>query len=139
MEVLASDISLPEEIRILSDVRLISRHDLNHIESSDNLHVQFEVKGHWRGYVTTTLCLDGRDLNDSERKSLYPLFTEAMNILVGRQVSQSGGPITLSPPKVNMIPKRITSKGRSNIQTYELELATTSYTVISEYSLMAVS
>lgn len=139
MEVLAPNLSLLKEVRILSDVRLITRHDLNHIESNDNLQVQFEVKGSWQGFVTTTLCLDGRELNDSDRKSLYPLFTEAMNILVGRQLSHSGGEVTLSPPKVRMIPRSVTTKGRSDIQTYELELATTSYTVITEYSLMAVS
>ena len=41
----AFELTSIDELKILSDVRLINRHDLNSIYSKDNLHVQFSLMG----------------------------------------------------------------------------------------------
>ena len=127
------------ELKILHNVRLINLHDLNHIVSKDNLHVQFEVNGDLRGNITCHLCLDGKELSGADRNYLFPLFTEAMNMLVGRQISTDlgvkGMKVKLSPPKLNMIAKEITSKGRTPIQKYTLDLEAQSFDVLIEYGI----
>jgi hypothetical protein len=56
MEVLKSiELARIDEIRILHNVRLIYRHDLNPIYSKDNLQVQFNLSGELKGSITT-LC-----------------------------------------------------------------------------------
>ncbi|MES2528572.1 MAG: hypothetical protein V4598_15925 [Bdellovibrionota bacterium] len=128
-----------DELKILHNVRLINRHDLNPITSSDNLHVQFYVSGDVKGNITCHLCLDGQELSDAERNYLFPLFTESMNILVGRQISLDDEfrnmRIQLSPPKLSMIAKIISTNNRNMIQKYELELEALSLDVLIEYSL----
>jgi hypothetical protein len=128
-----------DELKILHNVRLINRHDLNHINSGQNLHVQFLVSGGIRGSITCHLCLDGLELSDAEKNYLFPLFTEAMNILVGRQITLDEElthmRIQLSPPKLNMISREITTKNRNMVQKYELELEALTFNVLIEYSL----
>lgn len=128
-----------DELKILHNVRLMNRHDLNPITSNDNLHVQFAVSGDVKGVITCHLCLDGQELNEVEKNYLFPLFTEAMNILAGRQISLDDEfrnmRIQLSPPKLNMISKVISTNNRNMIQKYELELEDQSFDVLIEYSL----
>lgn len=133
------ELSRIEELKILHDVRLVSRHDLNPVSSSDNLHVQFEVHGDIRGFITCHLCLDKTELTDRERNYLFPLFTEAMNILVGRQISQDEDfrnmNIRISPPRLSMIPRELSTRSRSLTQKYELELEDQSFVVLIEYGI----
>lgn len=131
------------EIKILQNVRLIHRHDLNPVYSKDNLRVQFEITGEIKGSITCYLCIDGQELSHSERNYLFPLFVESMNILIGRQISLdedlSNFKIHLSSPKISMIAKEINTSLRSLTQKYELELEDTSYNVLTEYNLEALN
>ena len=43
------------ELKILSNVRLIHRHDLNSQNSQENLHVQFALSGEVKGAMTCYL------------------------------------------------------------------------------------
>lgn len=132
-----------DEIKILHNVRLIHRHDLNPVYSKDNLRVQFDLKGEIKGSITCYLCLDGEELTESERNYLFPLFVESMNILIGRQISLDDEfnhfRITMSPPKLSMIPKEINTSLRSMTQKYELELDEMSWKVLTEYHLEAMN
>lgn len=144
MEVIQSaELTQIDEVRILSNVRLISRNDLNHLSSKDNLRVQFDVSGELRGTITSYLCLDNKELTDAEKNYLYPLFTETMNILLGRQISTErrfvGARINLSAPKISLLPVTLSTRGKSQMQRYELELSTISFTVLVEYSLAALN
>lgn len=137
------ELSRIEELKILHDVRLIGRHDLNPMVSDDNLHVQFEVMGDIRGKITCHLCLDKKELTDTDRNYLFPLFTEAMNILVGRQISLDDEfrnmKIRISPPKLSMIPKSISTNTRAMTQKYELDLDAQAFDVLVEYSLEGIN
>ncbi len=132
-----------EELKIVQNVRLVHNSDLNHIQSRENLRVQFEVSGDVKGAITCHLLLDGIDLNPTEKNIIYPLFTEAMNILIGRQISRDDKlgslEIKLSPPKINLNPISINTKTRAMIQKYDLELEGLSYQVLNEYSLTAIN
>lgn len=132
-----------DELKILHNVRLVNRHDLNHIVSSQNLHVQFEVNGDVRGTITCHLCLDGLELDEAEKNYLFPLFTESMNILVGRQISMDDEfqnlRVRLSPPKLSMIAREITTSTRNLTQKYELDLESQSFNVLIEYSLEGIN
>lgn len=131
------------EIKILQNVRLIHRHDLNPVYSKDNLRVQFQITGEIKGSVTCYLCIDGQELSHSERNYLFPLFVESMNILIGRQITLdedlSHFKINLSSPKISMIAQEINTSLRSLTQKYELELEDTSYNVLTEYNLEALN
>lgn len=133
------ELSRIDELKILHNVRLLHSHDLNPTTSTDNLRVQFEIRGDIRGYITCHLCLDGFDLADSEKNYIFPLFAESMNILVGRQISLDDEfrnmRIQLSPPKISMISQEITTRSRNLIQKYELEMEAMNLTVLIEYSL----
>ncbi len=130
-----------DEIRILYNVRLLYRHDLNPMYSKDNLRVQFDLNGEIRGTITCYLCLDDRELSQSERNFLFPLFVESMNILVGRQITLDNElaayHLTMSPPRLSMIPREINSSYRSMTQKYDLELEDLTYNILTEYSLEA--
>lgn len=132
-----------DEIKILHNVRLIHRHDLNPVYSKDNFRVQFDLKGEIKGSITCYLCLDGEELSDLDRKNLFPLFIESMNILIGRQITLDEEfnhfRITMSPPKLNMLPKEINTSLRSLTQKYDLELDEMSYRVLTEYNLEAMN
>jgi hypothetical protein len=132
-----------DEIKILQNVRLIYRHDLNPITSSENLRVQFNIQGELRGSITCYLCLDNKELSSSDKNFLYPLFVEAMNILIGRQLSVdeelNGFEVKLSPPKLSIIPLDINTSSRSMTQKYELEIDDLAYVVLNEYSLEIVN
>lgn len=131
------------EIKILQNVRLIHRHDLNPVYSKDNLRVQFQITGEIKGSITCYLCIDGQELTHSERNYLFPLFVESMNILIGRQITLdedlSHFKINLSSPKISMIAQEINTSLRSMTQKYELELEDTSYNVLTEYNLEALN
>ena len=137
------ELSRIDELKILHNVRLVHRHDLNPISSTKNLHVQFEVKGDVRGTVTCHLCLDQHELSHAEKNYLFPLFTEAMNILVGRQISIDDEfrnmRILLSPPKLSMISKTLNTKSQSLTQKYELNFEAQSFVVLIEYSLEGIN
>lgn len=131
------------EIKILQNVRLIHRHDLNPVYSKDNLRVQFQITGEIKGSITCYLCIDGQELSHSERNYLFPLFVESMNILIGRQITLdedlSHFKVNLSSPKISMIAQEINTSLRSMTQKYELELEDTSYNVLTEYNLEALN
>lgn len=131
------------EIKILQNVRLIHRLDLNPVYSKDNLRVQFEITGEIKGSITCYLCIDGHELSHSDRNYLFPLFVESMNILIGRQITLdedlSHFKINLSSPKLSMIAKEINTSLRSMTQKYELELDDTSFAVLTEYNLEAMN
>lgn len=132
-----------DELKILHNVRLIHRHDLNAMTSTENLHVQFTVAGDVRGQITCHLCLDGRELTEADRNYLFPLFTESMNILVGRQITMDDEfrnmKIKLSPPKLSMISRTISTATRNQTQKYELDLDSLCFGVLIEYSLEGVN
>lgn len=132
-----------DEVKILSNVRVVGSRDLNHIQSSENLRVQFEISGDVKGKITSYLCLDGKELTDSEKNYLYPLFTEAMNILVGRQISTdarfSKSQIKMSAPKISLISVPLNTEKKTGVQKYELKLSTIDFTVITEYSLVPLN
>ena len=137
------ELSRIEEIKILHNVRLVHRHDLNPIHTTNNLRVQFEVSGDLKGAVTCYLCLDGLSLEPVERNYLFPLFVEAMNILVGRQFSLdddlSKFRIKLSSPKLNMNSVEINTRLKVMMQKYELQLEGVSYNVLTEYNLESLN
>lgn len=144
MEVIkALELTRIEEIKILHNVRLIYKHDLNPVYSKDNLRVQFEISGEIRGAITCYLCLDNSELSDSEKNYMFPLFVEAMNILVGKQISMddelSHFRIKLSSPKLSMISKEINTSLRSVTQKYDLELENGVFKVLTEYTLEALN
>jgi hypothetical protein len=126
------------EIKILSDVRLVSRSNFTN-NSNNNLHVQFNLSGELRGTITCYLCLDKHELNPTEKNYIFPLFVEAMNILVGKQVSQDkklkGLKVMLSPPKLSMISQNL----KSEMQHYELELNSHTFSILTDYNLEALS
>ncbi len=132
-----------QELKILHNVRLINRHDLNPIVSSDNLHVQFELKGEVVGKITCHLCLDGKELTQADRNYLFPLFAESMNILVGRQISLDeefrNMRIQLSSPKLSMIAREISTGTRTMTQKYELDLDSQSFDVLIEYGVEGIN
>jgi hypothetical protein len=137
------ELSRIEEIKILHNVRLVHRHDLNPIHTTNNLRVQFEVSGDLKGAVTCYLCLDGLSLEPAERNYLFPLFVESMNILVGRQFSLdddlSKFRIRLSSPKLNMNSVEINTRLKLMMQKYELQLEGVSYNVLTEYNLESLN
>jgi hypothetical protein len=132
-----------EEIKILNDVRLIHSHDLNHRDSRDNLTAQFELSGELKGFITCYLCLDEKEIGHTDRNYLFPLFIEAMNILIGKQISLdpqlTNLKITMSTPKIKLNPTSINTKGRFSTHLYELQLDDISYDVLVQYSLQMVN
>lgn len=137
------ELSRIEEIKILHNVRLVHRHDLNPIHTKNNLRVQFSVSGDLKGAVTCYLCLDGFELEPADRNYLYPLFVESMNILVGRQFSLdddlSKFRIHLSGPKLNMNTIEINTQFKLLMQKYELQLEGVVYNVLTEYTLESLN
>lgn len=131
------------EIKILQNVRLIHKHDLNPVYSKDNLRVQFEIAGEIRGSITCYLCLDGHELTASEKNYIFPLFVESMNILIGRQITLdeefANFKIKLSSPKLNMNARELNTALRSMTQKYDLELEEQTFSVLTEYSLEALN
>ena len=83
----ALELASINELKILSNVRLINRHDLNSLNSQENLHVQFALTGEVQGAMTCYLCLDQHKLTQTDKNYIFPLFVESMNILVGKQLS----------------------------------------------------
>lgn len=132
-----------EELKILQDVRLILKNDLNPVVSKDNLRVQFELTGEVKGTITCYLCLDGHELTPSDKNYIFPLFVEAMNILIGRQITLdedfNSFKIKLSTPKLNMIPTIVHTQGRGLTHKYELELEAASFTILNQYSLEMIN
>lgn len=139
----ALELDIVKEIKILSNVRVIHRHDLNPIYSKDNLQVQFSLSGELKGGITCFLCLDNHELSATDKNYLFPLFVESMNILIGRQISHDQElrhfNVDLSAPKLSMNPKEINSSFKSSMQKYELELDGYTFSILNEYSLEAIN
>jgi hypothetical protein len=127
------------QLNIVHNVRLIGKNDLNPVYSKQNIRVQFSLTGNLKGIVNCYLCLDNEELSHTERNTLFPLFTESMNILLGKQISgeyMDHHEITrLSPPKINLNNAEFNSSFKKNILKYELEIDSLSYTVLIEYIL----
>jgi len=132
-------ISRVQELKILQNVRVLYNHDLNPINSSKNIRVQFDINGDIIGAITCHLCLDNIDLTLEEKNFIFPLFVEAMNILIGKQISHdveiSHLKVVLNPPKLNLNSLEINSKLKNTIHKYELELDDKSFIVLTEYNL----
>ncbi|HXH31616.1 MAG TPA: hypothetical protein VNJ01_12450 [Bacteriovoracaceae bacterium] len=132
-----------DELKILQNVRLVKRIDLNPVKSSENLSVQFSVSGEITGNISCYLCLDGHALTSSEKNLLFPLFVESMNILIGRQMSfdkgLSGFRFKLGAPKLSMVPREINTRLRALTSEYTLELDHKSLTVLTEVSLTTLN
>lgn len=131
------------EVKILQNVRLINRHDLNPIYSNENLRVQFTLTGELKGLITCYLCLDKLELTASEKNVIFPLFVESMNILIGRQISQDeefkSFNIKLSAPKFSMVASEINTSVKLGMQKYILELEEKEFCVLIDYSLGALN
>ncbi len=137
------EIARIEELKIVHNVRILHKHDLNPINSKENLHVQFQVSGEIRGGITCHLCLDGHELSHADKNYIFPLFLEAMNILIGRQITLdeeiSHFKVKLSPPKLSMIPTLISTTAKGPTHQYELEIEASTFCVLAEYSLETIS
>lgn len=144
MEVLRPiELARISEITIIQNVKLMHKLDLNPIYSKENLRVQFDISGEIIGSITCYLCLDGKELSQSDRNYLFPLFVESMNILVGRQVSLdeelSQFRIKLSAPKISMNSRELNTSFRTLTQKYDLVLDDQPFTILTEYSLQAAN
>jgi len=144
MEVLKPiELSRIEELKILQNVRLLNKFDLNPIRSTDNLMVQFDVAGDVRGGITCYLCLDEKELSTSDKNYLFPLFVESMNILIGKQISidevMGQIPLRLSSPKLSLSAREINTAKRNLTQKYDFEIEETIYPILIEYSLQALN
>lgn len=131
------------ELKILQNVRLIHRTDMNPIYSKENLRVQFTLAGEIKGAITCYMCLDGHDLSAAEKNYIFPLFVESMNILIGRQISLddelSRFKIKLSAPKLNMNSMEVNTALRNQTQKYDLELESIQFCILTEYHLEALN
>ncbi len=144
MEVLKPiELSRIEELKILQNVRLLNKFDLNPIRSTENLMVQFDVAGDVRGCITCYLCLDDKELSTSDKNYLFPLFVESMNILIGKQISidevMGQIPLRLSSPKLSLSAREINTAKRNLTQKYDFEIEETIYPILIEYSLQALN
>jgi hypothetical protein len=144
MEVLKPiELSRIEELKILQNVRLLNKFDLNPIRSTENLMVQFDVTGDVRGCITCYLCLDEKELSTSDKNYLFPLFVESMNILIGKQISidevMGQIPLRLSSPKLSLSAREINTAKRNLTQKYDFEIEETIYPILIEYSLQALN
>ena len=132
-----------DELKILQNVRLLHKHDLNPIYSKENLIVQFEISGEIKGTINCYLCLDQLELSESDKNYLFPLFIESINILTGKQITLddefSNFKIQMSPPKLSMIPREINSSLRIRTQKYDLEMDDISFKVLVDYNLQAAN
>ena len=129
----AFELTSIDELKILSDVRLINRHDLNSIYSKDNLHVQFSLMGELRGTISCFMCLDKHELTPTDKNYIFPLFVEAMN------KELKSFKVKLSPPKLSMIAQEINTLLKTSMQYYELELERHTFSILTEYSIEALS
>ncbi len=131
------------EIKILQNVRVLYRTDLNPVYSKENLRVQFEINGDVRGQINCYLCIDGQTLDHAERNYLFPLFAESMNILIGRQISSDKkikkSQIRISPPKISMNAQELNTSLKTMMQKYELTLDDRSLVILIEYNLEAMN
>ena len=132
----ALKLSSIKELKILSNVRLINRHDLNALNSQENLHVQFALSGEVQGSMTCYLCLDHHKLTQTDKNYIFPLFVESMNILVGKQLSLNQQlKIRLSPPRLSMISQLINTSEKSGMQHYDLQLDGQTFSVLTESTI----
>lgn len=137
------EVSSINEIKILSNVRLISRRDLNPAYSKNNLQVSFSISGDLTGNITCYLCLDNQELTPSDKNFIYPLFVESMNILIGKQISTDpqlkSFNLKLAAPKMSMNSKEVNSIYKSSMQSYDLELDGMCFTILTEYIIGALN
>ncbi len=137
------EVSRIEELKILNNVRLLNKFDLNPINSLENLMVQFELGGEVRGSINCYLCLDGKELGASDKNYLFPLFVESMNILVGRQITTDeilgNLKLKLSAPKLSLTSREINTARKNMTQKYDFQIEEMIYSVLIEYSLEALN
>ena len=132
----ALELTSINELKILSNVRLINRHDLNSLNSQENLHVQFSLAGEVQGAITCYLCLDHHKLTQTDKNYIFPLFVESMNILVGKQLSLNQDlKMRLSPPKLSMISQSINTSEKSGMKLYDLQLDGQTFSVLTESTI----
>lgn len=145
MQLFKDEISLPniDELKILQNVRIISKNDLHQVESKENLNVRFELSGDIKGSIVSYLCLDGHTLSTTERNYFIPLFVESMNILIGKKISSGNDfknlKLKLFPPKLILNSSIINTANKNNTYLYLLELEEKSFNVLLNYELMAIN
>ena len=136
----ALELASINELKILSNVRLINRHDLNSLNSQENLHVQFSLTGEAQGAITCYLCLDKHKLTQTDKNYIFPLFVESMNILVGKQLSLNQDlKMRLSPPKLSMISQSINTSEKCGMKLYDLQLDGQTFSVLTESTIEIVN
>ncbi len=139
----ALELGVVDEIKILSNVRVIHRHDLNPVYSKDNLQAQFTLSGELKGAITCYLCLDNHELSTTDKNYLFPLFVESMNILIGRLLSHDQVlkkfQINLSAPKLSMNAKELNTSFKSSMHKYELDIDGYNFSIFNEYNLEALN
>jgi len=128
-----------QELKILQNVRILYKHDLNPLISSKNLRVQFDITGEVVGCVICYLFMDNIDFTLEEKNFIFPLFVESMNILIGKQFSHdediANFKLKLHPPKINFNSSEINSKLKNTVHKYVLELDDKYFNVLTEYNL----
>jgi hypothetical protein len=133
------DWSEVEKLKISSTSRIIKKKDLSHFHSDENITVQFSLTGDVSGTIDCYLCLDNKDVSEGNRNYLYPLFTESMNILIGKLISTdkvfSNAHIKLSPPKCTIYSKMIDSRLVEKLMMYELVINDFEFNVILNLNL----
>jgi len=131
--------SFIEEIAVLSEIKLIHQKDLNHTNSIDNISVRFNLSGQIKGQITCYLVLDFLDMTENDKQFIYPIFVEAMNILIGQQISRDPKlkklSIDLSAPKPSLISENVYTKLKDQTQKYELQMEHYDLDVLINYSL----
>ena len=144
MDVLKNiDWSEVEKLKISSASRIIQKKDLNHIQSTENITVQFDLNGDVRGQINCYLCLDNKEIAEGTKNYLYPLFTESMNILLGRLISTdkllSQSKIDLSAPRCTLFSKKIDSRNIDQVMMYQLKINDYEFDVLLNLGLTVVS
>lgn len=128
-----------DSIDILSEIKLIHRQDLSHMNSNENISVRFELTGQVQGRITCYLILDLMEFSITEKQEIYPIFMEAMNILIGKQISTDNRlkkmNIHLSAPSPSILSEAVYTKLKNQTQKYELQLENYDLDVLINYSL----
>lgn len=143
MDVKNLDWSEVEGLRISPHSKITHKKDLNHIRSTENIQVQFSLSGDVKGMIHCYLCLDDREMTEADKNYLYPLFTESMNILIGRLISTdklfSVSNIQLSAPRFTLYSKMIDSRMVDQLIVYELKINDHEFNVILNLDLTAIN
>lgn len=137
------DWSEVERVKISPSSRITKKNDLNHIRSTENISVVFQLKGDIKGNIDCHLCLDNKDVTEADRNYLYPFFTESMNILIGRLLSTdkllSSSQVKLSPPKCTLYSKIVDSRLVTKLMVYELTINDFEFDVVLNMNISIAS